>query len=155
MPEAFFYFSLRRKKMTIKYDAVVMKTMSLFENITKAMLKDFYIDEVNGMMTFVVMPGNMRNALGKDASNVKRMQAKFEKRIKIVEYNDDVLRFIRNMIMPLKADDIERTGENEITIHSDDTQTKGLLIGRNAANLRNLEKNVQRYFSQIKEIKVV
>ena len=31
----------------------------------------------------------------------------------------------------------------------------GLLIGRNAANLRNLEKNVQRYFSQIKEIKVV
>jgi ribosomal protein S3 len=33
-------------------------------------------------------------------------------------------------------------------------QTKGLLIGKNARNLRNMEKNIRRYF-EVKEIRVV
>jgi len=41
-----------------------------------------------------------------------------------------------------------------VTIAGPDSKTKGLLIGRNAQNLRNLEANVRRYF-EVKEIKVV
>jgi transcription antitermination factor NusA-like protein len=57
------------------------------------------------------------------------------------------------MILPLRVSDIKEE-DGVITLTGPDSQTKGLLIGRSAANLRLLEKNVKRYFD-IKEIKVV
>jgi hypothetical protein len=57
------------------------------------------------------------------------------------------------MAHPLIVTDVTEE-DGIVTIHHDDLQTKGLLIGKNAKNLRNLEKNVRRYFD-VKEIKVV
>ena len=58
------------------------------------------------------------------------------------------------MIMPLKVESIEQV-DDMVILHDQDTKTKGLPIGRNAQNLRNLEKNVQRFFPALKEIKVM
>ena len=51
-----------------------------------------------------------------------------------------------------KIDDIKKEDRIVIMI-SKNTKTKGLLIGRQAKNLRNLEKVVNRYF-EVEEIKV-
>ncbi|MBI4739388.1 NusA-like transcription termination signal-binding factor [Candidatus Woesearchaeota archaeon] len=140
----------------IVYDTNAMQAMALFENITRAKVKDYFDDPVQGRLVFIVLPGELWKALGKGSSNVKRLEQAFKKKIKIVEFSDDVLKFISNMAHPLKVKSVTRDSADQeiIVIDGGDVQTRGLLIGRNAKNLRNLEVNVRRFFD-VKEIKVV
>lgn len=140
--------------MKIKYDISLIGYMSLFERITGAKLKDCYIDKVLNCISFIVQPGQLGKAVGKKAVNVKTLKEKINKNIRMIEFNPDLLEFIRNMVAPLKVEKVEQNEEGIVFITGPDTQTKGLLIGRNAQNLRNLENNVRRYF-KVKEIKVV
>ncbi|MBW2963881.1 NusA-like transcription termination signal-binding factor [Candidatus Woesearchaeota archaeon] len=135
-------------------DEETMKKMALFEAVTKAKVKDFFDDPVQERLVFIVLPGELWKALGKKGANVKRLEEKFKRKIKIVEYSEDLLTFIKNMAMPLRISDVTED-EGIVTIRHEDMQTKGLLIGKNARNLRNMEKNIQRYFSDLKEIKVM
>ena len=136
----------------IKFDMDIMKQMSLFESLTRTSLKDCFVD-ANSLLTFIVGENQISRAIGKKGSNVRRLQQVLNRKIKIVEFNPDVVQFVRNYIYPLKAKDI--TLEDKVlTIVPEDTQTRGALIGRNASNLRNLEGSVKRHFD-IQEIKVV
>lgn len=128
-----------------------MKFISLFETITQAKLKDV-VDEESRLL-FVVEEGEIGKAIGKNGVNVKRLENVLNKRIRIVEFNNDLLQFVRNLIYPLAAREIKE--ENKIvTIAGQDGKTKGLLIGRNAQNLRAYENVAKRYF-EIEGIKVV
>ena len=138
----------------IVYDEDIMKKMALFEAVTKAKLKDLFDDPVQERLVFIVQPGELWRALGKKGANVKRLEDKFKRKLKIVEYSDDLVTFVKNMAMPLRISDVSEE-DNVVTIRHDDMQTKGLLIGKNARNLRNMEKNIQRYFPDLKEIKVM
>jgi N utilization substance protein A len=127
--------------------------MSLFEKITRAKVKDCFFDQVQDRMVFVVQPGQLWKALGPKGANVKKLEKSLNRKIKIVEFNPNKLQFIRNMVFPLKIKGISE--ENSVvTLEGEDKQTKGLLIGRNASNLRNLEQNMRRYF-ELEEIKVI
>ena len=92
--------------------------------------------------------------LGKGSANVKKLENSFKRKIKIVEFSDDLVTFIKNMARPLRVDDVTEE-DGTITIRHEDMQTKGLLIGKNARNLRNMEENIRRFFPDLKEIKVV
>jgi len=128
-----------------------MKFIALFENITRAKVKDCF---VNGeRLVFVVSPGFISKAIGKNGSNIKRLESMLKKKIKIVEYSEDKLRFIKNWLMPLKVTDIKEE-DGIVTVTAPDTQTRGLMIGRSAQNLRGTEEVVRRYF-EVKEIKIV
>lgn len=137
----------------IVFDEETLKKMSLFESITRAKLKDFFDDPVQERLVFIVQQGELWKALGKKSSNVKRLENAFKRKIKIVEYNPDLVTFIKNMAHPLKIHDVTEE-DGIVVIRHDDVQTKGLLIGKNARNLRNMETNVRRYF-EVKEIKVM
>jgi N utilization substance protein A len=137
----------------IVYDEDTLKKMALFENITHSKVKDFYDDPVQGRLVFIVLPGELWKALGKGSVNVKKLEQTFNRKIKIVEYNEDLVTFIKNIAHPLKIFDVTEE-DGIVTIKHEDMQTKGLLIGKNAKNLRNMETNVRRYF-EVKEIKVV
>jgi len=137
----------------VKLDINSLQRMSLFERITKAQIKDCFEDELTKQVVFVVQPAQIGKALGKKAANVKKLQQAFNRKIKIVEYNPNVEKFVGNLIFPLKAEEISSEG-GVITVKGPDTKTKGLLIGRNAQTLRNIEKTVKRYF-KIEEIKVI
>lgn len=136
----------------VKYDNQTLKTMSLFEDLTRTRLKDSFVDN-NELLTFIVEQGQLGKAVGKKAVNVIKLEKLLNRKIKILEFNPDLIRFVKNLIYPLKAKDIVQE-EDEIIIEGPDTKTKGLLIGKNAKNLRNTEKIVQKYFD-IKEIKVI
>ncbi|MFH1064348.1 MAG: NusA-like transcription termination signal-binding factor [Candidatus Woesearchaeota archaeon] len=138
----------------IVYDEDILKKMALFEAITRAKLKDFFDDPVQERLVFIVLPGNLWTALGKKGANARKLEEKFKRKIKIVEFDPDLVTFVKNMVRPLKVDDVTLDGEGIVTIKHEDLQTKGLLIGKNARNLRNLETNIRRYF-EVKEIKVV
>lgn len=137
----------------IVYDQDTMQKMALFEQLTHAKLKDFFDDPVQERLVFIVEKGELWKALGKKSVNVKNLMDKYKRKIKIVEFSDDLCQFIINMVHPLKIGDVSEEG-GIVTIKHEDAQTKGLLIGRNAKNLRNLEENVRRFF-KVEEIKVV
>ena len=138
--------------MSLKYDNQTLKIMSLFEEITRTRLKDSFVDD-NDLLTFIVEQGQLGKAVGKKAINVKKLEKLLNRKIKILEFNSDIIRFVKNLIYPLKAKDIVKE-EDKIMITGPDTRTKGLLIGKNAKNLRNTEKIVKKYFP-IEEIKVI
>ena len=138
----------------IVYDEDILKKMALFESITHSKLKDFFDDPVQDRLVFIVLEGELWKALGKGSMNVKKLEKAYNRKIKIVEFAPDKIVFIKNMAYPLRISDVTEDEEGIVTIRHDDLQTKGLLIGKNARNLRNMEKNIRRYF-EVKEIKVV
>jgi N utilization substance protein A len=136
--------------MTITFDRSTIGLMSSFASITRAKVKD--VVEEKELLIFIVEPGQLFKALGKKGANVKKLSHKLNKRIKVVEFNPDIEVFIRNMVYPLNIREISQT-DKIVVLEGEDVKTKGLLIGRNAQNLRQLEKVVKRYFN-IDEIKV-
>ncbi len=136
----------------IKYDINLMKYMQLFESLTRAKLKDCISNEEEGQLIFIVEENEIGKAIGKKGSNVRRLEGLLNKKIKVVEFNQDVKQFIINFVMPLRIKDIAE--ENSvITMTGSDTKTKGLLIGRERKNLDILKSVVRRYFD-IEDIKV-
>ena len=134
----------------IKFDIDTMKIMSLFETITRAKLKDCIISE--GMITFIVEENEAAKAIGKKGANVKTLERGLKKKIKIVEFSTDLIRFVQNLAYPAKIREANQEGKI-LTLTAVDSQSRGLLIGRGASILRNYESIVKRYFD-IDEIKV-
>jgi len=135
----------------IKYDASLMKFISLFESITRAEVKDCF--ELGEKLVFVVKEGNIGKALGKGGSNIRRLESMLKKRLRVIEFNDDLLQFIKNIVYPSKVKDIVDE-EGIIIITPPDSETRGYLIGRGAVNLNTTKEIVKRYF-EIKDIRVV
>ena len=124
--------------------------MSLFESITRSKLKDCF--EQDTSLVFVVKEGEVGKAVGKKAANVKKLELKLNKKIKIIEYSPNLLDFVKNVIHPFKLQDVIDE-EGTVTMTAIDSNTRGMLIGRNAQNLRQYETIVKRFFD-IKELKV-
>ena len=138
--------------MKFKYDVESIQKINLFEKVTKSKLKDFFIH--NEKINFIVEKGELYKALGKNKENVTKLEDMLKKKIKIVEYSDDMLKFIVNIMAPLRVVDI-KNDEGVVTITGPDQKTKGLMIGARAQNLRAFEGVVQKYFPELKEIKVI
>jgi len=134
----------------IKFDDETFRVIGLFEGITHAQLKDCIVE--TGLVTFVVDPGQAGKAIGKSGQNVRILESQLKRKIKIVEFDPSVEVFIQHAVAPLKVSKVLHE-DGIIRMVPADSPTRGMLIGRNASNLRTLEEFVKRYFP-IKEIKV-
>ena len=134
----------------IKYNSDLIKLITMFEAMTGAGVKDCISNE---KLIFIVGEGEMGKAIGKNGTNIKRLEGKLKKRIKLVEFSNDVVKFVSNMLYPAEMLDIKHE-DGIITIHGKDTSSKAMIIGRDRQNINHLSEIVNRYFS-IKEIKVV
>lgn len=134
----------------IKLDSDSMKLMTIFESMTGARIKDCI---ANDKLIFVVEENDMAKAIGKNGFNIRKMESRLNKKIKLVEFSSDLLQFIRNMAYPAEVLGIEQE-EGTVTIHGKDTSSKAMLIGREHQNINHLTNIVRRYFD-VKEIKVV
>ena len=133
----------------IKYDSELMKLMTFFESATGAKVKDCITQD---KLIFVVEENQMGKAIGKNGMNIKRLENKLKKKIKLVEFSNDILQFIRNFIYPIEPLNLKNE-EGVVTILGKDTNSRAMLIGREHQNLLNLTDIVKRYFD-VKEIKV-
>ncbi len=134
----------------IIYNNDIMKIMSLFETVTQAKLKDCIFDE---RIMFIVEENQIGKAIGKNGVNVRKIEFALNKKVKIVEFSNDHAQFIKNLVYPLMVKEVKEEN-NLITIVGGDTKTRGILIGRDAKNLKELESITKRYF-HIDGIKVV
>jgi len=136
----------------ITFNADIIGLISLFETLTQAQVKDYVMREES--LLFIVNENEIGKAVGKKGVNVRRLEDRLRKRIRVVEFNPDVSRFVRNLIMPYQAKSVI-VEEGIITIIPDDHKSRGMLIGKNASILRFNESIVKRYFKDITEMKVV
>ena len=133
-----------------KYSSDSMKLMILFESMTGAKVKDCIANE---KLILIMEENEMGKAIGRNGINIKRMENNLKRKIKLVEFSNDVLKFIKNIIYPIEALDIKNEDEI-ITIHGKDTSSKAMLIGRERQNINHISSIVKRYFD-IKEIRVI
>ena len=136
----------------IKYDVEGLKLISFFGKLTKVHPKDFFSDDFNNLI-FVVPSDKIGLAVGKGGANVKKLKDLSKKNVRVIAFDEDAVAFVRNVIRPVKVSDAVLT-DNIIVLTSEDTKSRGVLIGRNAANLRNIESIVKRFFPSIEEVKV-
>tara|TARA_B100002003_G_C13814575_1_gene401337 strand:+ start:231 stop:644 length:414 start_codon:yes stop_codon:yes gene_type:complete len=134
----------------IRYDINIIKYISLFETLVRVNVKDC-ID--TNPLTFVVEQNYIGRAIGKNGVNVKRLERMFNRKIKILEFNPEVLQFVKNVISPLKGDELSKK-DNTIIINVKDNTSKALLIGRESQNIKNTTQIVKRHF-EIDDIKVI
>ena len=127
-----------------------INNINLFENLTGAKVKDCIME--NNKLVFLVEEGNIKQALGKDNSNIFRLQKLLKKDIEIIGYSDDVTKFVRNLIYPNRADDI-RSENNVVAIVISDVNVKGRIFGRGRENLKKINELVKKNFNM--EVRVV
>ena len=136
-----------------KYNADLMRIMSLFESLTKTPLKDCFVDK-NDCLRFVVEEVYLSKAIGRKAQNIKKLQSLLNRKIKIVGFNPIIQKFVKNLVYPLELKGVQEQG-GVVTVSGADTHTRAHLIGKNRQNLKNYLGIIQRYFKDVKELKVV
>ncbi|MEK6955893.1 MAG: NusA-like transcription termination signal-binding factor, partial [Nanoarchaeota archaeon] len=127
-----------------------INNINLFENLTGARVKDCITEERK--LIFLVEEGNIKQALGKENSNIFRLQKLLKKDIEIIGYSDDVSKFVRNLIYPNRADEIKIDNNNVIIVINDQVM-KGRAFGRGRENLKKINDLVKKYFKM--EVKIV
>lgn len=136
----------------IKFDFAIIKTISFFQTVTHTDVKDCF--DIDGKFYFIVPAGQIGKAIGKNTANVKKLEDKLKKKIRIIEFNENRDQFIRNIVYPLKVSEVEFDEATKVLkLTAMDSKTRGYLIGRQASNLRNYERIIKRHFD-VKELKV-
>ncbi len=138
--------------LKIKFDMELIQIMSLFQAITRTDVKDCF--DQGEKLVFIVPAAQIGKAIGKASVNVKKLELKLKKKIRIIAYSEIPEQFIKNIVYPLRLTEIDTDPETKImTLTAFDSKTRGYLIGRAASNLRNYEMIIKRHFD-IKELKV-
>lgn len=123
-----------------------IQQINLFERLTGAKVKDCFVDE--SVLTFIVEEGNVQRAV----KGLQRAKQAFKKELKIIAFASDPVKFIKNLLFPLKVQEIKQEGKIVI-ISCQDSRVKGKVFGRERQNLKQMLELVKKYFD-IEEIKV-
>lgn len=118
--------------------------INLFENLTRARVKDCY--QGSEALIFIVQEGEAGKAIGKGGENIKRLNHLLKKRVKVVEFSSDPVKFVSNLILPIKAE-IHLEDEKTILITGQGAKFKQAVLGPERKNLKELQTIVSNYFS--------
>lgn len=129
------------------FDNDIIRVINAFENITGTEVRDCVCSEV---IYFLVNPGKMALAIGKDGHNIKTAEKMLKKPIKIFEWSEDSEQFIKNLIPSVQKIDING---DKVTL-SIDTETRGMVIGRKGCNIKVIREFLERN-SNIKDLKIL
>ena len=140
--------------MKVKINRDDMMKISLFEKITEADVLDCISDDER--IVFIVKEGDIGAAIGKGGENVKTAMEKFNKKIDIIEYSNDIKKFVRNIFEPLKLEDVWLKKFNDklvvyVRVHP---KLRRAIIGNNGKNI-DRAVNILCRLSDAKNIKVI
>lgn len=127
----------------MKLDQKTIGYINVFERQTGATIKDCFL--TGNTMVFIVNTGQMGRAIGKKGINIQNLIRKFKKPIKVIEFNENIIEFVKNLIYPVKVNIENREGK--IVIVTEDKKTKGQLFGRDRSKLKEMQDIVKRYFN--------
>lgn len=136
-------FELLIMVLSTKLDKKLIGYITMFERITGARVKDVFDSEIG--LLFIVHHGDAGKAIGRRGNTIKKLTFMFKKKIKIIEHNENVEEFVKNVLDPLKVDEIT-VKDQGLVLTVKESSMKGKIIGRNGKNLQLLNDLLQKYF---------
>jgi len=136
-------------KQSIKLTMDQMRKISLFQNITKVTPRDCIDDEKQDRLIFVVNEGKMGLAIGKNGSNIKSLQNLLKRNIELVEYYNDPIKFLKNLLNAKLINEVKiskRADGSPQAIVLVNPNNKGLVVGRAGRNAEKARLLAKRYF---------
>ena len=134
---------------SIKLSTDQIRLISLFQNVTKATARDCLDDEKQDRIIFVVNQGKMGLAIGKGGSNIKSLQNILKRNVELVEYFDDPIKFLKNILNSKFVNEVKLDtkpdGSSQAIIIVDHGK-KGLVVGRDGRNAEKARLFAKRYF---------
>ncbi|MFH1056453.1 MAG: NusA-like transcription termination signal-binding factor [Candidatus Micrarchaeota archaeon] len=107
-------------------------------------------------IVFVVKQGDLGRAIGKNASNLERLERKFGRRVEFVEFDSDLNGFLKNLFKPVALENVEfnENAGGQTVVLKVDFKNKGLAIGRGGSKINRARELVKRHFG-IAELKIL
>ncbi len=144
-------------KKNIKIDKDSMELISLFNNISGAIIKDCIIydtsEDTNEIIIFLVKKDDVGKAIGKDGEHVKDLTLKLQKKIDVIPFSKELDIFIKYILNTtknsIKVNGIEiKEGKNskKTVIISVRPQDRGKAIGKDGSMIRKVKRLVTRHF---------
>ena len=135
---------------SIKLTTEQMRFISLFQNVTKSSARDCLDDEKQDRLIFVVNEGKMGLAIGKGGSNIKSLQNILKRNVEIIEYNEEPIKFLINILNEKLISEIKLNTKPDGSLHAVvfvDPGKKGIVVGREGRNAEKARLLAKRYFN--------
>ena len=144
-------------KKHIKIDRDSMELISLFNNISGAIIKDCFIfkspEDGTEVIIYLVKEEDVGKAIGKAGEHVKDLKLKLQKKIDIIAFSEDLNQFIKNIlqttknsIMVIDIETKESRNQKKTVIITVRPQDRGKAIGKDGSMIRKIKELVLRYF---------
>lgn len=133
----------------IQYDMQSIGLINTFEKATGAKVKDFFLE--GDVLVFVVQQKELRKALERGGEKIKRLSFLLKKRVRVIEFHEDIEKFVLNLLYPLRPETEFKDGV--LFIKGKDAKEKGQIFGREKTNLKRIQSLIDKYFKV--EVKVI
>ncbi|MBS3166951.1 hypothetical protein J4403_01955 [Candidatus Woesearchaeota archaeon] len=127
--------------MNIKFDLTTINHIKVFESLTRINVKDCFSKE--NSIFYVINEQDLRKITGKNSFLLKKASDLLKKEIKLIAFNENIKKFVSNLIYPVKA---EITQEDKIIkVKCENTKDKGKVYGRERTRLKFINDILKRY----------
>jgi N utilization substance protein A len=144
-------------KKNIKIDRGSMELISLFNNISGAIIKDCLIftspENNSEIIIFLVKKEDVGKAIGKAGEHVKDLMTKLQKKIDVIPFSENLNEFIqyilnttKNSIKVQNIEIKESKNQKKTVIISVRPQDRGKAIGKDGSMIRKIKLLVLRHF---------
>jgi N utilization substance protein A len=121
--------------------------IAIFEQLTDVDVLDYV--ELDDLVVFMVRKGEVGKAVGKGGRRLSDLsQLLGGKRVKVVEYSEDLREFLINAMLPANVKDVEvveRDGKVTAIVHVSE-EDRGKAIGKGGRNLKAVKELARRHF---------
>ena len=127
--------------MTIKLTTEDVRIVGTFERLIGVHVKDCLVDD--DTVYFLIEPGKMGIAIGKNGVNIKSVSAALGKKVKIFEYADTPEKLVRSLIPSINSLDIS----NGVVTVSVPASERSAVIGKSGKNIKIIRLFLDRHFA--------
>ena len=133
----------------IKLTAELIRYISVFERLTGATVKDCFLEGKSTKLVFIVNEGVLGLAIGKKGANIKRVKMVLEKELDVIEYSKDPLQFIRNLLRPMKPQNVylsEKSDGQKVDNLTLENKEKRVLLAKQGERLNKVREIMRRHY---------
>ena len=139
--------------MPIRLSDEARRLLAAFTEETGVTASDCLVED--GTVTFVVPPGDMAIAIGRDGEQVEVLEARLDRSVVLIADADRPAAFVANALAPAAVYEVTLTDDEQPTaIAAVDPVDMGVAIGREGRRVERARRLAARHFD-IADVRVV